>query len=431
MKALRNVYLSVKNDPYRHANSLYFYLIVLLFLTTATAKMYGVFAETFAFKPYDLVFGLPQRWFYGITAALELGIAFYLIMGTNIWIKHMILAWFACNCLVYRMASWWVSPGAPCPCSGGIIFSVPAKLVQPDTLLKWAIICILSVSGLYCVKRAALRCGATVPTSLRRWLRSATIVSLTMLCLPPTQVLSTAIVNPHSTISSFAFRVMRRHDSVRRMEKFAWQDMNNVNLAFLKAVIAGEDHRFFQHRGFDWEAIRMAIIESRALGRPPVGASTISQQCARSLFLWQGRSWIRKGLEAYYTVWMELLLSKRRILELYVNVIELGDGIYGVEAAAQHYYGKSAWDLTREEAAMLAAILPAPKRWNPRQPNELVERRQQIILSLMDQIRLPWEPPEETARSRAPSDAWVQVQSESEPRHERVLATNTPSPASP
>ena len=110
-------------------------------------------------------------------------------------------------------------------------------------------------------------------------------------------------------------------------------------------------------------------------GKPVRGASTITNQCARSIFLWQGWSWIRKGLESYYTLWMEALLPKHRILELYANVIEMGRGIYGVEAAAHHFFGVSARGLTREQSAMLAAVLPNPKGWNPAQPGVALRRR--------------------------------------------------------
>src|SRR5438046_9913661 len=113
----------------------------------------------------------------------------------------------------------------------------------------------------------------------------------------------------------------------------------------------------------DWE-----FKEPEPKGKPLRQAATIMNQCARSIFLWQERGWIRKGLESYYTIWMEMLLPKRRILELYANVIEMGRGIYGVEAASQHYFGVGARGLTREESAMLAAIPPNPKGWDPTKP---------------------------------------------------------------
>ena len=129
--------------------------------------------------------------------------------------------------------------------------------------------------------------------------------------------------------------------------------------------------------------------EAKRKGKPVRGVSTITMQCARSIFLWQGRSWLRKGLESYYTFWMETLLSKRRILELYANVIEIGPGIYGVEAASQHYFGVSAIRLTREQSAMLAAVLPNPKRWDPTKPAAALRRRQQRILLREEQANFP------------------------------------------
>ena len=161
---------------------------------------------------------------------------------------------------------------------------------------------------------------------------------------------------------------------------YQWADLPEIPEMFLKHLWISEDQRFFQHAGFDWKEMDLAMKEAERKGKPVRGASTITNQCARSIFLWQGRSWIRKGLESYYTFWMEALLSKGRILELYANVIEMGRGIYGVEAASQHYYGVSARGLTREQSAMLAAVLPNPKRWNPTKPGPTLRRRQQRIL---------------------------------------------------
>jgi monofunctional biosynthetic peptidoglycan transglycosylase len=148
---------------------------------------------------------------------------------------------------------------------------------------------------------------------------------------------------------------------------YTWLPLERMPHDFLKFVLVAEDQRFFQHHGFDWREMKVARQQAERTGQSVRGASTITMQCARSLFLWQGRSWVRKGLEGYYTFWMETLLSKRRILELYANVIEMGDGIYGLEAAARSHYGVSARALTREQCAALAAILPAPRQWNPRE----------------------------------------------------------------
>ncbi|RYY89604.1 MAG: monofunctional biosynthetic peptidoglycan transglycosylase [Chitinophagaceae bacterium] len=131
------------------------------------------------------------------------------------------------------------------------------------------------------------------------------------------------------------------------------------------AVIAAEDQLFPDHRGFDWKSIEKAQAYNKRKPGRVRGASTISQQTAKNVFLWQGRSWIRKGLEVYFTKMIEWIWGKERILEVYVNVIEMGRGVYGVEAAAQHYFNKPAAQLTRREAALIAACLPNPKRFQP------------------------------------------------------------------
>ncbi len=170
---------------------------------------------------------------------------------------------------------------------------------------------------------------------------------------------------------------------------YHWIDLRQMPEMFLKHLWISEDQRFFQHGGFDWKEMDLAMKKAERTGKPLRGASTITNQCARSIFLWQGRSWVRKGLESYYTIGMELLLSKRRILELYANVIEMGNGIYGVEAAAQHYFGVSARSLTREQSAMLAAVLPNPKRWDPTHPNTTLRMRQRRILQREQNANFP------------------------------------------
>ena len=182
-----------------------------------------------------------------------------------------------------------------------------------------------------------------------------------LLLVPAAQVGCVGLVNPPGTapmvLRWLGGKVGRKGLAPNR---YKWVGLKEAPEWFLSCVCMCEDHRFFDHWGFNWEQIRIARAEAKASGQPARGASTITQQCARGLFLWQGRSWLRKGLEAYYTVWMELLLSKRRILELYVNIIETGDGVYGIEAGAQHHYGVHARELTRQQAAMLVAILPRP-----------------------------------------------------------------------
>jgi monofunctional glycosyltransferase len=146
--------------------------------------------------------------------------------------------------------------------------------------------------------------------------------------------------------------------------------------------VASEDQRFPTHRGFDMDQIRKAMDEAQR-GRRARGASTISQQVAKNLFLWNGHSWVRKGLEAWFTVLIETLWPKRRILEVYLNSAEFGYGIYGAEAAAQAFFHKPAARLTRDEAARLAAVLPNPVRMRAERPSQYVQRRQREIATQM------------------------------------------------
>lgn len=158
-----------------------------------------------------------------------------------------------------------------------------------------------------------------------------------------------------------------------------------VSPHFKLAVVAAEDQRFADHSGFDFEAIEKAAKHNER-GGSVRGASTISQQVAKNLFLWPGRSWVRKGLEAAITVVVETIWSKERILHVYVNVVELGDGIFGAEAAAKAYFGKPAAALTASESALLAAVLPNPRVLRASKPSGYVRRRQQWILRQMNAL---------------------------------------------
>jgi monofunctional glycosyltransferase len=150
------------------------------------------------------------------------------------------------------------------------------------------------------------------------------------------------------------------------------------------AVIASEDQLFADHSGFDWKSIQKAMkYNERKPGRVR-GASTISQQVAKNVFLWQGRSWIRKGLETYFTFMIELIWGKKRILQMYLNVSEMGPGIFGIERAANIYFNKSAKNLTRQEAALIAACLPNPKRYRVKPPSNYVAARSRKIMQQMD-----------------------------------------------
>ncbi len=220
-----------------------------------------------------------------------------------------------------------------------------------------------------------------------RWLL---LVLVALLLIPVLQVAVVRFVDPPRTLPMLLEQGGQMFSNGPRAPlRYRWIDLAEMPQMFLKHLWISEDQRFFQHDGFDWKEVDIAMKKSERTGKPVRGASTITNQCARSIFLWQGRSWIRKGLESYYTLWMEALLPKRRILELYANVIEMGRGVYGVEAAAQHFFGVNARGLTREQSAMLAAVLPNPKGWNPKQPGVTLRRRQQRILQRERRARFP------------------------------------------
>jgi monofunctional biosynthetic peptidoglycan transglycosylase len=174
-----------------------------------------------------------------------------------------------------------------------------------------------------------------------------------------------------------------------KMEK-EWISLDKMSPAIPLAVVASEDNLFFQHKGFDFESIDKAREYNRKKqGKKVRGASTISQQTAKNVFLWPQRSWVRKGLEVYFTVLIEFVWGKKRILEVYLNVIETGKGIYGVESASKEYFGKSASKISRGEAALIAAVLPNPLKWNPASPTPYIRGRQQWILWNMNNIGTP------------------------------------------
>jgi monofunctional glycosyltransferase len=166
---------------------------------------------------------------------------------------------------------------------------------------------------------------------------------------------------------------------------YRWVHRKRISPAAALAVIAAEDQNFATHHGFDFESIQKAM-DAHERGRRLRGASTISQQVAKNVFLWSGRSFIRKGLEAYFTVLLELTWSKRRILEVYLNIVELGDGVFGVEAASQRFFGKPASSLNTGEAALLAAVLPNPIRMKANRPSEYVRERSDWIVQQMGQL---------------------------------------------
>lgn len=231
--------------------------------------------------------------------------------------------------------------------------------------------------------------------------------------------------NPVTT-SMIEYRLSEARSEGREPRKFMiWMPMEQISPNLQRAVLAGEDARFFEHNGFDWEAIEKAWdeavkegereareeceAEAKAAGQstkdcktteddwiPPLpsfkrGASTVTQQLAKNLYLSEDRNFLRKGREAVYTYFLERNLSKKRILEIYLNVIEWGDGVYGAEAAARNYFKKSASNLTREEAAYLAAMIPSPLNvFNPSKNRKRVVRRQRVLLRYMNGVQLKY-----------------------------------------
>ena len=218
---------------------------------------------------------------------------------------------------------------------------------------------------------------------LRKWMFRLVLlaIALTLLLTVPLRW-----INPPGSAFMLIERVTSSHE-IRQQ----WMPLKEISPELALAVIAAEDQNFPNHHGFDLREIRAAVETHRQGGRLR-GASTISQQLARNLYLWPHRSWVRKGLEFWFTVPLELFLPKPRMLEIYLNVAEFGVGIYGAEAAAQHHFGKPASALTRAEAALLAGVLPAPKRLDASNPGEFLTERQRWIMRQMNNLGLDWLP---------------------------------------
>jgi monofunctional biosynthetic peptidoglycan transglycosylase len=164
--------------------------------------------------------------------------------------------------------------------------------------------------------------------------------------------------------------------------KHDWEPIDNISKNLQKAVVCSEDQNFLIHRGFDFEAIQKAM-ENNQKGRRIKGASSISQQTAKNVFLWPSRDWFRKGLEVYFTFLIETIWSKERIMEVYLNSIEMGNGIYGAEAASQHWFRKPAIKLNRSEAAAIAAVLPNPRKYRANPASSYIQSRKNWIVRQM------------------------------------------------
>jgi monofunctional biosynthetic peptidoglycan transglycosylase len=193
-------------------------------------------------------------------------------------------------------------------------------------------------------------------------------------------------VNPPFTAVT-AWNWIRHSETARHNQaKSSWQPLKEISPHLRKAVLAGEDQRFLSHHGFDFKELNQAI-KDMALKKGARGASTITMQVARTVFLWPNRSWLRKAAEAYYTVLIEIFWSKERILEIYLNTVDWGSGLMGAEAASRKYFNRTSASISRPQAALLTAILPNPDKWSPTNPSAYVSMRQKTILR--DMKRMP------------------------------------------
>ncbi|NBC31985.1 MAG: monofunctional biosynthetic peptidoglycan transglycosylase [Alphaproteobacteria bacterium] len=215
---------------------------------------------------------------------------------------------------------------------------------------------------------------------LRRLLRRTLLaLAIIVFVLPPTALLLYRLVPPPAT-PLMLIRLAEGHGM-----DYRWRPLEAIAPALPAAVLAAEDNRFCRHWGIDWQAVEQAWAEFRNGGRLR-GASTVSMQTAKNLFLWPGRSWLRKGLEAYLVLWVELLWDKQRIIEVYLNIAEFGPGLYGAEAAAQHWFGRPADGLSRLQAARLAVLLPDPLDRSAVRPTPRLARIAQTVAARSTQI---------------------------------------------
>jgi monofunctional biosynthetic peptidoglycan transglycosylase len=198
-------------------------------------------------------------------------------------------------------------------------------------------------------------------------------------------VLLYRFINPPVTLLMITRGFERKSDGKDWKIDKKWINFDDIADPMKRAAVAAEDQKFLDHFGFDFKAMEKAI-DKNAHSHKLIGGSTISQQTAKNVFLWPGRSYVRKGFEAYFTLLMEIFWSKKRIMEIYLNEIEMGDGIYGVEAASQAYFHKSASDLTKRQAAAIASIWPDPLKWSPTNPSDYVRHRQYLILKNMRRL---------------------------------------------
>jgi monofunctional biosynthetic peptidoglycan transglycosylase len=231
-------------------------------------------------------------------------------------------------------------------------------------------------------KRTTRKSG---PSLFKRITSVITRIFLWFLLVSVLWVLAYRFIDPPITLLMVLRNIERKTEGKPlKMEK-DWVDFVDISDNMKRAAVSAEDQLFLNHIGFDVKAIEQAF-ETNKNSKRVKGGSTISQQTAKNVFLWPGRSWIRKGFEAYFTLLIEAFWSKERILEVYLNVIEMGDGIYGAEAAAQAYFGKSCTTLSRSQAALIAACFPNPRKWSPKNPTRYIKHRQYLIMRNMKRL---------------------------------------------
>ena len=221
-------------------------------------------------------------------------------------------------------------------------------------------------------------------TSFRRFLLWLSRLAISFFAISIFSILLLRWINPPTT----SFMLQRQYQAWENSEnsfelRYDWVSWSQISPAIKIAAITSEDQSFARHWGIDLSSIRKAINEYQQ-GQDLRGASTITQQVAKNLFLWPTSSYLRKGIEAYFALLIEMLWSKERILEMYLNIVEFGDGIYGVQAAAQHFFDTSAADLSKWQSALMVTALPAPKRYNLANPSQYMLERRTWVLRYMD-----------------------------------------------
>jgi monofunctional biosynthetic peptidoglycan transglycosylase len=194
-------------------------------------------------------------------------------------------------------------------------------------------------------------------------------------------------INPPITILMVQRVFEKWGDGKKAILDKEWKDLNEISPNIPLALIASEDQKFTEHWGFDFEAIQLAIKNNDNPNRKSYkGASTITQQVAKNVFLWSNRSWVRKGFETYFTVLIEILWDKKRIMEVYVNIIETGDGLYGVEVVSQKHFQRSAKKISKSQAALIAATIPNPRKYSVSKPSSYIKKRQKWVLKNMNNL---------------------------------------------